>query len=177
MTASQGIPLQSFESRSSSCVCVTAQTSSSPGVELFLGAYSRQSVSPHGFSDPPTPFDTALRYSRPTPLHPLSQRPRMLWHPRTYSLLQSMTGPDRCLNRQLALLGFGPLQRFKFRKPGQLGLASPDTFRLQGFSPSCRLASSGTFWPCFMPVALMGLPFRAFSPRRAFSFFQSMVPS
>jgi len=66
-----------------------------------------------------------------------------------------------------ALLGFRPLQRIQLWKPGSLGFASPDTFRLQGFAPSCRFASSGAFRPCFMPVTLMGFTFRAFSPRRA----------
>ena len=67
-----------------------------------------------------------------------------------------------------ALLGFGPFQRFQSWKPGYLGFASPDTFRLQGLAPSCRFASSTAFRPCFMPVTLLGFSFRAFSPRRAF---------
>jgi hypothetical protein len=66
-------------------------------------------------------------------------------------------------------VGFAPLQRHQLWRPGNLGVASPDTFRLQGFSPSCRLASSRTFRPCFMPVPLMGFTFRAFSPHRALS--------
>jgi len=36
----------------------------------------------------------------------------------------------------MALLGLLPLQRIRLQKPGSLGFASPDTFRLQGFSPS-----------------------------------------
>jgi hypothetical protein len=66
-----------------------------------------------------------------------------------------------------ALLGFGPLQRHQHRRPGSLGFASPDTFRLQGFAPSCRLPSSSTFRPCFVPVPLMGFPLQGFSPSRS----------
>ena len=66
-------------------------------------------------------------------------------------------------------LGFGPFQRFQLWKPGHLGFTSPDTFRLQGFTPSCRFTSSSTLRPCFMPVTLLGFSFRAFSPRRAFA--------
>jgi hypothetical protein len=65
-------------------------------------------------------------------------------------------------------MGFGPFQRLQLRKPGYLGFTSPDTFRLQGFAPSCRFTSSATFRPCFMPVTLLGFPFRASSPHRAF---------
>jgi hypothetical protein len=36
----------------------------------------------------------------------------------------------------MALLGLFPLQRLWLQEPGCLGFASPDTFRLQGFSPS-----------------------------------------
>lgn len=67
-----------------------------------------------------------------------------------------------------ALLGFLPFQRIQPRKPGCLGFASPDTFRLQGFAPSCRFASSAAFRPCFMPVTLLGFSFRAFPLHRAF---------
>jgi len=73
----------------------------------------------------------------------------------------------------VALLGFLPFQRFQLRKPGQLGVTTPDTFRLQGFSPSCRLPSSEAFRPYFMPVTLLGFSFRAFPPRRAFVPFRS----
>jgi hypothetical protein len=76
-----------------------------------------------------------------------------------------------------ALLGFGPFQRLELQKPGYLGFASPDTFRLQGFSPSCRLTSSATVRPCFMPVTLLGFSFRAFSPRRAFDPSRNRLPS
>jgi hypothetical protein len=66
-----------------------------------------------------------------------------------------------------ALLGFGPLQRLQLGKPGSLGFASPDTFRLQGFAPSCRLASSRTFRPCFMPVTLLGFSLQGLSPSQS----------
>jgi len=72
-----------------------------------------------------------------------------------------------------ALLGFGPFQRLQPWKPGSLRLTSPDTFRLQGFSPSCRLASSTAFQPYFMLVTLLGFSYRAFSPRRAFGPFRN----
>lgn len=76
-----------------------------------------------------------------------------------------------------ALLGFGPFQRPQLWKPGSLGLASPDTFRLQGFSPSCRFTSSRTFGLCFMPLPLIGFSFRAFPPGGAFGPFQNRSPS
>jgi hypothetical protein len=66
--------------------------------------------------------------------------------------------------------GFGPLQRHQHWKPGDLGFASPDTFRLQGFAPSCRLSSSSTFRPCFMPVPLLGFSLQGFSPSQSFRF-------
>jgi len=66
-----------------------------------------------------------------------------------------------------ALLGFGPLQRNQHWKPGCLGFTSPDTFRLQGFAPSCRFTSSSTFRPCFMPVPLVGFSLQGFSPSRS----------
>jgi len=72
-----------------------------------------------------------------------------------------------------ALLGFGPFQRLQPWKPGYLGFTSPDTFRLQGFSPSCRLTSSAALRPYFVPVTLVGFSFRAFSPRRAFDPFRN----
>jgi hypothetical protein len=65
------------------------------------------------------------------------------------------------------LLGSGPLQRLQLEKPGCLGFASPDTFRLQGFAPSCRLASSRTFRPCFMPVTLLGFSLQGLSPSQS----------
>jgi hypothetical protein len=117
---------------------------------------------------------TALRCFLPKSEHPLSKRPRMLQHPRTCSLLQSPTGTRPPPGQPVAsLLGFGPFQRLQPWKPGHLGFASPDTFRLQGFAPSCRLTSSAAFRPCFMPVTLLGFPFRAFSPRRAFGPFRN----
>jgi hypothetical protein len=76
-----------------------------------------------------------------------------------------------------ALLGFWPFQRFQPWKPGYLGLTAPDTFRLQGFAPSCRFASSTAFRPYFMPVTLLGFSFRAFPPRRAFGPSRNRLPS
>jgi hypothetical protein len=70
-------------------------------------------------------------------------------------------------SRQPALMGFGPLQRHQSWRHGSLGFASPDTFRLQGFSPSCRFASSSTFRPCFMPVTLVGFSLQGFFPSQS----------
>lgn len=83
----------------------------------------------------------------------------------SFRVQSSLTAADASA---ATLLGFAPLQRMRLKKLGNLGLAWPDTFRLQGFAPSCRLASSAAFRPCFMPGALLGFPFRAFSPRGAF---------
>jgi hypothetical protein len=121
---------------------------------------------------------TAMRCSHLPSEHPLSNRPRILQHPRTCSLLQSPVRSDRHRHDPMAtLLGFGPFQRLRLRKPGFLGFASPDTFRLQGFTPSCRLTSSTASRPCFMPVTLVGFSFRAFPPRRAFGPFRNQSPS
>jgi hypothetical protein len=74
-----------------------------------------------------------------------------------------------------ALLGFGPLQRYQHRRPGSLGFASPDTFRLQGFSPSCRFPSSSTFRPCFMPVPLVGFSLQGVSPSQSLRSLSAVV--
>jgi len=71
---------------------------------------------------------------------------------------------------------FGPLQRHQSEKPGYRGVASPATFRLQGFSPSCRFASSRTFRPCFMPVALMGFSLQGFFLLPSLQALSSLVP-
>ena len=91
----------------------------------------------------------------------------------SFRVRTNLTATSR--SQQRALLGFGPLQRLQPRKPGQLGFASPDTFRLQGFSPSCRLTSSAAFRPFFMPVTLLGFSFRAFSPRRSLRLLSNAV--
>jgi hypothetical protein len=70
-------------------------------------------------------------------------------------------------SRQPALMGFGPLQRHQSWRPGCLGFASPDIFRLQGFAPSCRFASSSTLRPCFVPLTLVGFSLQGFSPSQS----------
>lgn len=100
----------------------------------------------------------------------------MLQRPRTCSLLQSPTGiglpPDE---PAATLLGFGPLQRIQQRKPGYLGFASPDTFRLQGFSPSCRLTSSAAFRPYFVPVTLLGFFLQGLFPSQSLQSLSRLV--
>jgi hypothetical protein len=41
---------------------------------------------------------------------------------------------------------------------GPHGLAEPATFRLQGFSPSCRFAPPRAVWACFVPQTPLGFP-------------------
>lgn len=54
-------------------------------------------------------------------------------------------------------MGFVPVQRMR-----QRGFGYPEnshilgTFRLQGFSPSCRFAPPGAAQVCFTPVTLIG---------------------
>lgn len=66
-----------------------------------------------------------------------------------------------------ALLRFSPLQCSKLRRHGLLRLTSPDTFRLQGFSPSCRFTSFATPRPCFMPLTLLRFFLQGFSPSQS----------
>jgi len=139
---------------------VTRPSDTSPGVELRFGVSPSGAVSPDWFSDPSTPF----RRPRGIPAPALGVVCSTSAHP-PLSLLSppefDWTGPPPA-KPAAALLGFVPLQRFQNWKPGSLGFASPDTFRLQGFAPSCRFPSSRTSRPCFMPETLLGFSFRAF---------------
>jgi hypothetical protein len=120
----------------------------------------------------------ALRSSRPEVEHPgpcESQMLRALLSlVLSFRVRTNLTAASQ--GQQRALLGFGPLQRLQLRKPGSLGFASPDTFRLQGFSPSCRFTSSAAFQPCFVLVTLLGFSFRAFSLRRSLRLLSKPVP-
>jgi len=114
----------------------------SPLVELDCSSTSVTVAVPlHGFRGPSTPFPFGPE------VFPASVRASSLYwsrfRPRASS---SPSESDRswfaAVSPAATLLGFGPLQRFRNWKPGLLGFASPDTFRLQGFAPSCRFPSS-----------------------------------
>lgn len=153
---------------------VTRAKATSPGVEPFLDAYRSQTVSRllvwrslYAVLTGPEVFPSVFR----TPAVKLASNvpaPANLFSPSEFD----RTRPPLDVP-VVALLGFGPFQRLQLRKPGSLGVAAPDTFRLQGFAPSCRFTSSETSRPYFMPVTLLGFSFRAFPPRRAFTSFEA----
>jgi hypothetical protein len=166
MTSSQGGSPSEPEPETGSRSPVARRPSASRGVERLLGVSRARTVSPYWFGDPSTPF------GRPGGI-PVPDTGRLIETNRRSppsSLLSpsESTDPDRHrTSRQQLSWGSGPLQRLRNWKPGYLGVASPDTFRLQGFSPSCRFSSSRTFRPCFMPVTLMGFSLQGLSPSQS----------
>jgi len=63
------------------------------------------------------------------------------------------------------LVEFVPLRRVGPSESTQRRLATPTTFRPQGFSPSRRFTPRSNARPCFMPVTPLGfLPSRGFPP-------------
>jgi hypothetical protein len=89
--------------------------------------------------------------------------PRSL-RPRDYPLLRfhppprylSLRRPPDRLSAPAPLLGFTPLQRSQLRESTAPGLASPGSFRLQGFRTLLTVSSSRSPRVCFTPMALMG---------------------
>jgi hypothetical protein len=59
---------------------------------------------------------------------------------------------------------FLPLRRLSPSESTSRRLATPTTFRPQGFSPSRRFAPRPNARPCFMPVTPMGFALQGFSP-------------
>jgi hypothetical protein len=56
------------------------------------------------------------------------------------------------------LMEFLPLRRISPSESTPRRLATPTTFRPQGFAPSRRLTPRSNAQPCFMPVTPMGFP-------------------
>ena len=85
-----------------------------------------RTVSLYRFSDSSTPLRAALRRSHPKSEHPLSNRPRMLQHPRTCSLLQSPTATVRHRTSQWQLSwGLVPFSVSSRGSPVTSGLPHP----------------------------------------------------
>jgi hypothetical protein len=77
-----------------------------------------------------------------------------------YSCL-SEEGQKR-LNQRLSW-SFFPLRRLSPSESTPRRLATPTTFRPQGFTPSRRLSPRSNARPCFMPVTSMGFALQGFS--------------
>jgi hypothetical protein len=65
-------------------------------------------------------------------------------------------GPAHGRSRGLPSWGSVPFGASVPERSGPRGLPTPATFRLQGFSPSCRIAPSRAVWACFIPQTPMG---------------------
>jgi hypothetical protein len=61
------------------------------------------------------------------------------------------------------LMEFFPLRRLSPSESTPRRLATPTTFRPQGFAPSRRLPPRSNARPCFMPVTSMGFSLQGFS--------------
>jgi hypothetical protein len=65
-------------------------------------------------------------------------------------------GPANGRSQRLPSWGSVPFDASVPERSGPRGLPTPATFRLQGFSPSCRIAPSRAVWACFIPQTPMG---------------------
>jgi hypothetical protein len=77
--------------------------------------------------------------------------------PKGHRELSRPEGPPRCRCRQLSW-SFLPLRRLSSGESTPPRLASPGTFRPQGFTPSRRLTPRLNARPCFVPETPMGFP-------------------
>lgn len=67
--------------------------------------------------------------------------------------------------RPATLMEFLPLRRLSPSESTPRRIATPATFRPQGFSPSRRFPPRSGVWPYFMPVTSLGLNPSGISPR------------
>jgi hypothetical protein len=86
-------------------------------------------------------------------------QPNVARRPRNCCL--SEEGQKR-LNQRLSW-SFFPLRRLSPSESTPRRLATPTTFRPQGFAPSRRLSPRSNARPCFMPVTSMGFALQGFS--------------
>jgi len=125
-------------------------------------------VSPYWLGDPGRAWcnsneSRAYRYSyRPTG-HSAEAKQRLSCGCAHYRVQPNVARrPDRCvpkstaIQRSTTLMEFLPLRRLSPSESTSRRLATPTTFRPQGFSPSRRLTPRSNARSCFIPVTPMG---------------------